>query len=338
MPTTRSARPSIALAAALLLAGAATAQETTLKYKWTKGDSVRYRITHDSNVKMTNVPMIGQTNSVEKRVFTLAINVKDVGDNGVATLDVGVEALSVESEQMMQPKLTFDSGKPADASSGWIGPALTAMIGEHFTVTMTPTGAVEKVEGADAMVEKMNAAVPANEQTTSMRQQSIRSTYGDEAMRRIFLQSFEQFPAKPVKPGDTWNTDFDMNLRMIGVIRAACVSELKTVEREGAHAVAKITRTIKLTLVNKPGDPGADKTKMTDARGEGETLFDTGSGQAVRVTSRMEMPMEATLADPTTKKDTTMSIAARSTLVLERLEGAAEGGKKEDKKDEVKGS
>src|SRR5687768_9108320 len=86
--------------------------QDTLKYKWNKGDVHHYRSTQDSVAKMTVMGMSQTT--TQHQEWVQRFEVKDVGADGVATLDLTVLSVKLTQEQDTGAKASFDSTQPAD--------------------------------------------------------------------------------------------------------------------------------------------------------------------------------------------------------------------------------
>ena len=106
--------------------------------------------------------------------------------------------------------MAYDSANP-DAGDNPMNAMLknifSAMIGESFTLVMAPTGEVQKVEGFAKLAEKMFKNIPQDPATAGMLD-GLKANLSDDAMRNMFTQTFAQFPNRPLKSGDTWNSQF----------------------------------------------------------------------------------------------------------------------------------
>ena len=54
------------------------------------------------------------------------------------------------------------------------------------------------------------------------------------------LSGFSRFPERPVKPGDTWNSDFTSSNPMLGGITTSIVTTLKALAGTAAEQVAQL--------------------------------------------------------------------------------------------------
>ena len=89
------------------------------------------------------------------------------------------------------------------------------MIGESFTLVMAPTGEVQKVEGFAKLAEKMFKSVPQDPAVAGILD-GLKANLSDDAMRSMFTQTFAQFPNRPLKSGDTWNTQVSHHQSHVG--------------------------------------------------------------------------------------------------------------------------
>jgi hypothetical protein len=278
------------LAAGLMsgLAAAASAQELTLRYRWTKGEEVRYRMTQESTATISGLPGgMPDMNVVTTMSQVVRSVVENVAPDGSATIRHTYESVRMNMDSPMA-KMAYDStAKDMAAGDPMMKDMFSAMIGESFVLVMSPTGAVQKVEGMGALMEKMFKKMPQDPAAAGMLN-GIKSSFTDDAMRQAFSQSSSQFPDRPVKPGDTWSNQLTFNNPMLGATTTSTTSTFGGVEGAGGAQMAKITTklAIKLDSATPATNPMGLTMKMGDSTGEGEFLFDVAKGRQQRGTTR----------------------------------------------------
>jgi Family of unknown function (DUF6263) len=313
------------LTVAVLVGGAsltAFRQEATLRYRWTKGETARYRLTQQSTSTITGLPGgMGDITIEQSTAQVYRIAAKDVAADGTTTLDQMIESVTMQMDAPPMGKMSFDSTKP-DAPSGspmddMLKKMLTPLVGAPFTLTLTSTGSVQKVEGLSQAVEKMFASLPQDPQMQGM-MSGLKANLSDDGMKGMFSQGFAQLPQQAVKPGDTWKTSFTIPNPAIGMMTTTTVSTLQGVEGSGANQVAKIAT--KLTITQDPDSKGQMPMGMTaklgTATGDGEVLFDLAKGQARKGVTRLTMPLTISGSAP---DGTTMNMMStvKTTLTIE---------------------
>ena len=289
-------RASVLVAIAAVAAGAgppAAEQSVQLRYQWTKGEVLEYRVTLRSTGEISGVPGREDTKTEQTITQRIALAVDDVAPDGVASLHETVTAIRSESSARVG-KIIVDTAKPSDDTTDPIGQAMSrmlgAVVGQPINVVIAPDGTVRSVEGGSRLLGRVAEGANADRDAAAA-SQALTSLYSDDAIHSMFEQSFPKLPAHPVKPGDSWTGQIALGNQTIGRIAAALTFTLKRVDG-GASGRATVTAAMKLTQEAKP--PAAGPTRMTmtlgDSRGEGEILFDVGRGRIVTSTMRTDMP------------------------------------------------
>lgn len=318
---------NLAAAGCSLLIGvaAAAAEPVDIKFKWSKGEPVVYRMTQKmaGTVTMPGQPPMRTSQEV---VTTTTMNVEEIAEDGVATVRVTTDAVRAELDLPMMGKVVYDSTAP-DAG-GEFNPmtrGFVIMVGESFTLVVTPMGEVRKVEGVDRIFDKLAAENAAPQMIAAMKQ-----SMGDGAMREMMEKSLRVWAAEGVEPGDSWSITLDQSVPMVGTMTSDATVTLKDVTTIDGRRIARIGTTMKLRLVPSgaevEGMPPGMKFSMEGGTGEGETLFDLDAGHMRSMRMVMEMPMEMKMplsdgGEMSVKQDMT------STVAMERIEPAAPGGK-----------
>ena len=117
-----------------------------------------------------------------------------------------------------------------------------------------------------------------------------KANLSDEAMRSQFMQTFAQFPNRPIKSGETWNGSGQHQQPHVGRARSRrLTSTLKAVEGEGNSRVAKIATG--LTIKQDATKPGGGKPNGPDAC-RWATVLATGSRSSKPVPDRLRSSVD----------------------------------------------
>jgi len=278
-------------------------QEVTLRYRWTKGEALRYRQAQESTATISGLPggmgeMVVNTTMVQ----TFKVVADDVTADGVATLRFTYEAVRMNMASPMAG-LSYDSAAPekaTDPASRAAKDMFSSMLGESLTVVMTSAGEVQKVEGMSRIMEKALATLPDDPAASGMLN-GLRSGFSDDSIKSTFSQVFSRLPERPVKPGDTWNSDFIANNPMLGAVTTSIVTTLKAFAGTGAEQVAQLGT--KATMKADPKSPGTNPMGLTvqikDGFAEGDLSFGVAAGrlQKAVVQSTLNMSMSGSGPD-----------------------------------------
>jgi Family of unknown function (DUF6263) len=291
------------LASASGVAVDALQQQATLRYRWTTGDTLRYRTTQDVSSVLSGLPG-GMPDITLKQtmVQVLTSAIQDVAADGAATMQQTIESMKIEMDTPMG-RSGYDSASPAsatDPSGTLMKDMLSGLLGQPYTVVISSTGSVQKIEGFSALAEKMFKAVPQNPAGLAITN-ALKGIFSDESMRNMIGQGFGAMPEKPLKVGDSWNIQTTMKNPMLGGVTTATLCTLTSLEGSGVDQSATIAT--QLTLKQDPSSPAPPNPmgltmQMADSAGDGEMLFGVGTGRLIRSTTRTTTPMRMSGSGP----------------------------------------
>jgi hypothetical protein len=288
------------LAAVFAAASSAYGQDATLRYRWAKGDDIRYRVSQLGSTTISGLPGMDDMTVNQSNIQVVRMTVDDVAADGVVTLHQTFESVRME---MSSPagKMVFDStspDKPADPVSAAMGATMSAMIGESITIVLAPTGTVTKVEGMSRIFDKVMKSMP-QDQVAAQVSGQLKASLGDDAMKAMFAQSFATFPDHPVKPGETWTGQFSINNPMLGATTTTRTSTFQGIDTSNGSPIARIG--VLLVVKRDPGAAPTSPMGMTvnlgDSKSKGEILFDVTRGRVQK--STLETDLNMTMAMPT---------------------------------------
>jgi Family of unknown function (DUF6263) len=275
----------------------ASAQDTTLRYRWITGDEARYRIIQQSSVTLSGLPGIGDMTMDVSMAQVVRMAVQDVAADGSATLRETFESVRIEQSSPMG-KTLFDSAspeKPADQSSVTLGSVMSAMIGESVTIVIGPDGATGKVEGMSALIDKTLKTLPPGPAAAFAADQ-IKGLLSDDAIRNIVGQGMAIFPDRPLKTGETWSSQIDQANPVLGNMSIARTFTLTAVENRNGVSLAHIAVRLAIKQVGPAplAIPGMS-ISANSSESVGEIVFDATIGRLLHTSLKGETPMEMSL-------------------------------------------
>jgi uncharacterized protein DUF6263 len=320
MKPLRLAVASAAVALVTLGGSSLLGQEGVLKYRWNKGDVLRYRIVTQTNAAMTGIPGMGEMTVNTTLTQVQQLTTQEVAADGTATIQNKFESVKMETATPMG-SYAYDSAAPpqntADPVIASMASSMGALVGESITLVMSPDGSIQKMEGMTRIMEKMKQNAP---QAAGFGL-GLDSVLSDDAMKGMFGQNFGHFPATPVKPGDTWKHDLSMP-NPFGIMHLATTFSVKGVETTGGKELVRIasTSTIKATAGDKaPPMPVPMTIQFNDGTGDGEMIFDRKLGRNQRASFNTTLPLSMSMTGPDGSQ---MSIQAltKTTTTMELIE------------------
>ena len=281
-----------------------SAQQATIAYKWTKGETLRYRLTQKTATTMSGLPggmPDAKLDQLADQVFSMTV--ESIAADGTVTLRQSFESMRMDITSPAG-NVTFDAAR-ADASAAppekAVQKLFAAMLNEPFTVTMTPAGRLVKIEGFTRLMDKVFAAYPASDPQTAGAVQQMRATLSDDQMMSMFSQGFPEFPARPLKAGDTWAGETTLKNPALGAMRMSYSLALAALDGAATAQMARITTKVKMERDPKSQaaqGPMGMKVDMGVANGEGETLFDVSRGRLQRGTTNITIPISMSGTGP----------------------------------------
>ena len=191
-------------------------EKVDLRLRLEKGQSYKTKMAQDLKINQTIPGQQGQQQTItinQKNETKTIYTVEDVQSDSTLVLKVTYDGMVFKQENPdPNQKIEYDS---ADTSIA-VGPLtaiLDAIVGQSFTITITPDGHVKEIKGADALLERIQGKI--NEipdaQTRAGVEVNVRRQYGEETLKVNTENSFNMYPDKPVTIGDTWQRKTTMN-------------------------------------------------------------------------------------------------------------------------------
>jgi hypothetical protein len=254
-----------------------------LRWKWEKGRELLYR-----NVQTQSVEAAGAAMQQEMGL-TYRMTVEEVDEAGTATLRVRYEAMAAKGSGLME--FEYDSDKDKEAPEDPQVAAMTKLIGQSFTMKMTPTGRVTSIEGFGKIVELLLKELKGHPQAAFL-QGVLKETFSDEAMKSTFQQMTPALPEQAVGKGDSWKDAFTFRMPMIGAMKYGIASTLDGVQ--DGRAAIKQDYTVEMKADEKP-DPDSPFAQagleLKESKGKAEVVFSTADGALVSQKTDLVMIM-----------------------------------------------
>ncbi len=244
------------------------AAETTLRWKFQKGQSLSYVMTQKTETK-ANVQGqdIGSTQDV---VIDLNWEVGEVNGEGVAAVTQTMKRIRFK---LKSPVGAFDydsqEDKPIEGQMAILGPMLKGMVDQPVEMQMNDKGEVVSVKVPDKMLDAMQNAGPAGAAAGGM--------FSEEGLKKMMSQSMLRFPEEAVEPGKTWVEISEMPMGILGSMKLVRTYSYQGTDETGS--AEKIGLDSKVQLVPKedaPVEMGLDKQES-----EGKILFDNAAGHLI---------------------------------------------------------
>jgi hypothetical protein len=177
------------------------------RFNLQKGKTYEYNMDYDMEQNMQDQ----EINTNLKGNYTLDVT---ADDGNIKTLKTTYQRIAM-NVAMPGRTMSIDSDKADTASKGEIndpGQLMNAMFsalkGKSFMMKVDKEGKVLEVTGLNELAQAMVSSMNLKPEMRSMAQQAFSQQFNEQSVKDMFSQSFNIFPNKPVKAGDTWEKSF----------------------------------------------------------------------------------------------------------------------------------
>jgi hypothetical protein len=119
-------------------------------------------------------------------------------------------AMNISSMMM---KMSYDSKQTTEPTSEMdkmLANTFKGLINKSFDIKFTPEGKVISATGMNEIVKGIEQSD--NDAKTKQMVAGLKQQFSDETMKHTFEQSFNIYPGKPIKVGDSWNINQSLNI------------------------------------------------------------------------------------------------------------------------------
>ncbi|MBC7834744.1 MAG: hypothetical protein H7Y88_06545 [Phycisphaerales bacterium] len=263
-----------------------------LRPKWRQGSVTKFKIdsTATSKPRLEGMDELGRADQTMDHQMVLALTVKQVQEDGSATVEAKIVSLKMHVAAGGDDVITFDSSKPA-SKDDQTGASMRGSVGAPFTIELDSQGNISKVTGADML------AGPLAEQLGSP--DAAKNMLGP-----IFTRSAGDGMAAV---GETWMNEDEMSMGPMGGMKMT--TEHKLVSARGGKAVVTITGKLES---QSEGMEAA--LKITESKYDGRYVWDTELGMLDEMTMTQGLTMSGEM------QGAKMSQSVQSTHKMKRVE------------------
>ena len=311
-----SGHTRFALALAMMFAaigGARAEQAKTFRYKMQKDQPLIYRFTQTT--KQTQ-KVNGRTIETEVGQTTVKVwTLEKIDEKGNFHLKDETRQLKAKIEIGPLGEYKYDSTAAEQESGTVLSEALNPVYDQlstaSLTVTVAPDGNILSVEGYEELLGDLLKDNPLASQLTG--------GGSKEAAKLSLADQFIQFGENPVKPGDTWEKSYEIELGRIGKVQGKQVYTYVGPDKVGDRPTAKFTVTYDLSVdidINTQGSKVTGTLSTADA--SGTVQFDPENGRIV--SKQTTLTLSGNLNISAGDQNFTVEISQTQTTKLELLD------------------
>jgi Family of unknown function (DUF6263) len=267
------------LSTALLLL-ALPQEKVELRWKWQKGQELVYKSTTRTLMQFGGQPIDQQMG------YTFSMTATDVSESGEASIVVKYLAVVAKG---VGPGGEFEYDSEKDKEPPAEGPAAiqARMVGQSFTMKMTPRGQVTEVKGYDKVLEAMMKGV--GDEASPMKMQ-LKQLFNNDIFKGMMQRMAPPLPEGKVGKGETWADEFVVKMPMLGGMKFAMKAALAGLK----DGNATIEQDVQIGIASENGEnPLAGLMEIKDGRVKATAVFWIGKGCYLSQKSALEMKISA---------------------------------------------
>ena len=267
----------LSLITALIAASSASAQ-TTLRFKFTKGEKLQYVM--EQKMKMVMNIMNMEIDTKMNMSMDMAWNIIDVNSDGSAKLEIKVTRAKMSMDGATgQVEVDSNQKEEPDDAIGKIFSQIVKATGKmEITGTMQTTGEMKDLKVSEETLKAMKNLPGAEKFGDALSPESFKS-----------MASNLVFPMEPVTKGKTWTNKSETKTAIGKTTTESTYTFEGTVEKGGV-TLEKIS--IKPVMKIEPDPKSNIKVEVKDAKGSGTIFFNNKTGQMVETVINQQMQMQ----------------------------------------------
>jgi hypothetical protein len=238
--------------------GSSGSGEADLKLNFKPGDKFLYSTKIDQKISLTQM-------SMDQSMLMEMVYAYTGEDSGNKKLTITYDHIVMNMTSPMG-SMVYDSKNPKNNEKE-MGAALDNLIGKSFSISVAPDGKIVKTEGLEDLIKSQSNSLGASNEITGQ--------FSDTVVKQMMQTSFDIFPGKVVKVGESWSKKSQMGFSGMSV-NVENTYVLKSVEGNKAT----IAMTSEMNLPKSDKDTAAALVQMTGKQ-EGTIDIDISSGQII---------------------------------------------------------
>jgi hypothetical protein len=228
--------------------------EVDLRLNFKPGDKFLYSTKIDQKISLTQI-------SMDQSMLMEMVYACTGEDSGNKKLSITYDHIVMNMVSPMG-SIVYDSKSPQKNEKEMS--MLDSLIGKSFSISVAPDGNIVKIEGLGDLIKSQSKSLSGSNE--------IAGQFSDSVVKQMMQNSFDIFPGKVVKIGESWSKKSQMGFSGMKV-NVENTYVLKSIE--GNKATIGVTSDMSL-----PKDTASATVQMTGKQ-EGTIDIDISSGQII---------------------------------------------------------
>ena len=253
------------------------------KLKFEPGQKYYMRMTTEQKISQI---VNGRRQSIDQSFgFGIDCDVEEVEANEDARIKYTYRWAKFRQRMPTGEETSYDSSKKVSpvppAAQGF-----AAMLGEGFSIKITPQGRVKLVEGLKTMRNNIVKKLPYQGRTKELMIEALKQYLSEEGIKETTESSMAIYPDKPVGIGDSWNKTVVLSQGLSMIVEHKWTLK----ERNNGLAAIEVDSTIRPDPQAKPMDMGAAKVRYAlSGKQRGRIEMQESTGQIIRSEINQQM-------------------------------------------------
>ncbi len=180
-----------------------------IKLNLQKGDVYNINMSNEEKIIME----LGDEEKWGKQssLMSYDFEVKNVDDAGNITADIKIVRIKKAVESSEGGAQSFDSDKSNNSGDSPDIQSLKNIVGQQYSITITPYGQVTEVKGTEKMIKNIMKGIDVDEKVLKVIEMGLRQEFGAEKIISFYEKLFNYLNEKSRQVGDKWQKVYDIN-------------------------------------------------------------------------------------------------------------------------------
>ncbi len=280
----------LALSATLALLIVSSAQADNLRWKFKTDEPLSYVLERklDGKINLSGAEIAFTL----EMIFDTTWKATAVADDGDADVALTVDRIQITMNSPLFGKMAYDSTAEKEPEGQvWqqMKPTMTAMLGQEFTVKVSPLGAIE-----DIQLPKKLADALAQQEIGENRRQGFGiggNSFNEKGIKELITKAMLPLPEE-IGEDTNWMQTFENDIPQMGKQITETTFTVAGVEKKDGKELTKISAVTEL-LFEPSENPRAD-LEIIEQDASATIYFDGGAGHLVKSEGKQDVSMEIT--------------------------------------------
>jgi len=255
--------------------------KASLNMKPQKGDVFRYKMKAITNSKekspMTKDTEISSTQDID---YYFSEEVSEVASTGIITYKIIFDSINIVSSMETgdsSVSFTYNSNIKDSIYSKPDFIQYNSIMNEEFFARVSPLGEVSEIYGLERVYENMFKAL--GDTLDDAQKESLRSSFGKEAIQAVLQQQFQIFPENAIYKDSSWTRSYDTQI-MVFPVKNILTYKLIDLQDANKDNIVKIEADLSVEFTNKEVKDERMSYKVEEEKtgGKGTIEFNLSKG------------------------------------------------------------